>query len=75
MRNKRYYLFSSLAHDDIEFGFPQDLIESVKELWNEGETSKEICNQLKLKPIELALIVMDLDYAGHMNVRDGGFFG
>lgn len=36
---------------------------------------KEMCKQLMISQIELALIAMDLDYIGQLPERKGGFWG
>lgn len=72
---KRYYLFTSEAHEKVRLDYAPQTIEKLLEMWQAGYTHKEMCRKLMLKDIELALIVMDLDYAGKLPARAGGFWG
>lgn len=73
--SKRYMLFVSENHEGIRMDFPVKMIKDVIKYWQQGKTHNEICNILKMKKIELALIIMDLDYAGKLPAREGGFWG
>lgn len=75
MKQKRYYLFTSELHEDVRLDFTEKIINAFLELWQEDYTHEIICRKLQIKPIELALIVMDLDYAGRLPERACGFWG
>lgn len=45
------------------------------EFWEADYTNEFICKKLRLQPVELALIVMDLDYSGRLPERENGFWG
>lgn len=70
---RRYSLFLSEAHEEIRLEFTTDCVKKFIDMWNTGYTKEEICKALHIKPVELALIVIDLDYAGIIQPRDGVF--
>lgn len=73
--SKRHYLFIGKDTDEIRLDYTPKFIEKVIKHWSEGKTHDAIADKLKLKKIELALIVMDLDYRGMLPEREGGFWG
>lgn len=70
----RHFLFTGDEHDDVRLDFPTSTINQLLELWNKGYGHEYICNKLKIKPIEMALIVMDLEYADKLPKRKNGFW-
>ncbi|BDH60122.1 hypothetical protein MTP04_02520 [Lysinibacillus sp. PLM2] len=72
---KRYYLFTSDSHEKIRLDFPSRTIKAFIDYWNKGYSSKLIGRKLGLKQIEIALIAMDLEFAGEITARPGGIFG
>ena len=70
----RHFLFTGEAHDDVRLDFPTSTISRLLELWNKGYDHDYICRQLCIKPIEMALIVMDLEYADKLPKRKNGFW-
>lgn len=75
IKKNRYYLFTSEAHETVRLGFTKKTIDRFLELWEDNKTHKEICKALKVTEIELALIAMDLQYAGRLSDRKNGFWG
>lgn len=49
--------------------------ERFRELWNDGENIEEIAEQLKRKPFEVALMVMEQAERGRIEQRSNGLFG
>lgn len=49
--------------------------ELFHELWNDGESIEEIAEQLKRKPFEVALMVMEQAERGRIEQRSNGLFG
>lgn len=75
MKKGRYYLFTSESHESVRLDYSEGTIAKFLELWKANFSNKAICKELKLKQVELALIVMDLDYAGRLPERKNGFWG
>mgnify|MGYP001263285999 CR=1 FL=1 len=75
MVKNRYYLFTSEPHEKIRLDFTKASIKKFIDYWNRGYSYKIIGRKLQLKQIEIALIAMDLEYAGLINQREGGIFG
>ncbi len=75
MAKNRYYLFTSEPHEKIRLDFTETAIKNFIDYWNRGYSHKLIGRKLQLKQVEIALIAMDLEYAGLISQRDGGIFG
>lgn len=75
MMKGRHFLFTSEVHDDVCLDFLDSTINKLLELWNKGYDHEYICNKLRIKPIDMALIVMDLEYADKLPKRKNGFLG
>lgn len=75
MKQKRYYLFTSIQHEDVRLDFTEKTITRFLELWEADYTHEFICRRLRIEPVELALIAMDLDHAGRLPERKNGFWG
>ena len=71
----RYFLFTSETHEDVRLDFPASILEKFLTLWSDGESHEYICRKCRIKPIEMALIVMDLEYADRLPKRKNGFWG
>lgn len=69
-----YVLFTDESLD-VNFLFKMREIEKFMELWNEGESLHDISEEIKRKPFEIALLIMDLDLRGLIKPRQKGVFG
>jgi len=69
-----YVLFTDETID-LNFLFRMKEIERFMELWNEGKDLRDIASEIKRKPCELALLIMDLDLRGLITPRKKGIFG
>lgn len=70
-----YTLFTDNKHDDIRWTYTQDKIDRVIELWDQGLPYSEIGVKLRLKKIEVMLILIDLSDTGKLKQRRGGLLG
>lgn len=69
-----YVLFTDNSLD-VNFLFKMKEIEKFLELWNEGESLEDIADEIKRKPFEISLLIMDLDLRGLITHRKKGIFG
>lgn len=72
---ERYFLFTSKSHEKVRLDFTRRTIDEFIKYWNCGYSSKLIGRKLSLKPVEIALIAMDLEYDGKISSRPGGIYG
>lgn len=70
-----YTLFTDSKHEDISWTYTQDKINRVIELWDKGLPYAEIGVKLRLKKIEVMLILIDLSDLGKLKQRKGGMLG
>lgn len=73
--SKRYYLFTNKECDQIRLDFPPMTVERFIQLWNKGVPFEKIFKTLRLKPVEAALIMIDLEYSGRIQQRRRGLKG
>lgn len=69
-----YVLFTDDSID-VNFLFKMKEMERFMALWNEGESLHDIAEEIKRKPFEIALLIMDLDLRGLITPRKKGIFG
>lgn len=67
-----YLLFDN---DEFDFLFKKKEMEKFFDMWIAGEDIVEIASKLKRKQIEVALLIMSLDYQGLIPNRTRGIFG
>ena len=60
---------------DIDWKIRAGETEKFKELWNDGENIEEIAKQLKRKPLEVALMVMEHAEHAQIQQRSNGILG
>lgn len=60
---------------DIDFSFTNRQVEMVEELWEQGESLKEIALQVRRKLLEIALLIMDRAEQKKIKPRKNGIFG
>jgi len=75
LKKNRYYLFTAETHEEVRLDFTGRTIDLFIKYWNQGYSSELIGKKLRLKQVEIALIVMDLEYDGKISPRPGGIFG
>lgn len=73
--SKRYYLFTNEECDQIRLDFPPLTIERFIQLWNNDVPFEKIFKTLRIKPVEAALIMIDLEYSGRITSRKQGLDG
>lgn len=69
-----YVLFTDDSID-VNFLFKMKEMERFMELWNDGESLQDIAKEIKRKPFEIALLIIDLDLRGLIMPRKKGIFG
>lgn len=70
----RYIVFDSDVID-IDLSFTLQQVEKVEELWISGEPLQKIAKQIRRKPLEVALLVMDRAELEEIEPRGNGIFG
>ncbi len=70
----RYIVFDS-DNVDIDFSFTTRQVAKVEELWEQGESLEAISEQVRRKPIEVALLIMDRAEREKIQPRKNGIFG
>ena len=71
----RYILFTGEVHEKVQFDFTKHQIETFIALWDSGHPIDKIAQKLNTSKVSVALIVMDLEMAGRIEVRPGGLQG
>lgn len=69
-----YYLFED-EKLNVNLVFEEVDIAMFINYWNEGLSIKKIAKQLKRKPLEIALLVMDRAEVGEIEQRNTGIYG
>lgn len=69
-----YILFD---HDNIhiDFKFSEQELKDFKELWSSGISAENIAKQMKRRPLEIALLIIDRAEAGFIKMRATGIYG
>ena len=70
----RYIVFDP-DNVDIDFSFTTAQVEKVEELWGQGESLEAISEQVRRKPLEVALLIMDRAEREKIQPRKNGIFG
>lgn len=71
----RYILFTGEVHEKVKFDFTMRQIETFITLWNSGYPIDKIAQKLNTSKVSVALIVMDLEMDGRIEVRPSGLHG
>lgn len=71
----RYILFTGEVREKVKFDFTIRQIETFVTLWNLGYPIDKIAQKLNTSKVSVALIVMDLEMSGRIEVRPGGLLG
>lgn len=69
---EQYVMF---LHDDINWGWTHDEIDTFTRLWKEGVSLWDIAKQLERDPDEVALLVIALRRDKRIKRRPGGIWG
>ncbi len=70
----RYIIFDP-DNVDIDFSFTTGQVAKVEELWEQGESLEAISEQVRRKPLEVALLIMDRAEREKIRPRKNGIFG
>ena len=70
----RYIVFDP-DNVDIDFSFTTGQVKKVEELWGQGESLEAISEQVRRKPLEVALLIMDRAELKKIKPRKNGIFG
>lgn len=70
----KYIAFDSDSID-VDFSFTTGQVEKVEQLWEQGESLKEISRQIRRKPLEVTLLIMDRAELKKIKPRKNGIFG
>lgn len=70
----RYIAFDSDSID-VDFSFTTGQVKKVEELWIQGESLEAISEQVRRKPLEVALLIMDRAEREKIQPRKNGIFG
>lgn len=70
----RYIVFDP-DNVDVDFSFTTGQVAKVEELWEQGESLEAISEQVRRKPIEVALLIMDRAEREKIQPRKNGIFG
>lgn len=63
-----------IALEEINFIWPEDQVNLSRLLWKEGASLLEISDQLKRKPIEVFLLLLDQAHCGRIKGPVGSGF-
>lgn len=69
---KQYFLFDS---GEIALSFTPQVLVDFREMWKAGISAENMAKKLKVKPIEIVLMVIDQSYKQHITERETGLDG
>lgn len=64
-----------IACEELNFVWQPEKVRKFREMWAAGEDIREIAKQLRRKPEEIAILVMDQAKRGNIQKRPTGIFG
>lgn len=74
-KEKEYYIFSNSLYDDIKMCFKKSTINCLIKYWEQGLGAAEIAKNLRLKDLEIFLLIADMQITGLLPERDKDFYG
>lgn len=64
-----------IACEELNFTWHSSEVSEVAAMWRKGKSINGIAKSFKRKPVEIVLLLIDLDYSGRIKKRPGGIFG
>ena len=64
-----------IALDELNFAWFQHEIDTVKDMWQQGDDIREIASKVDRLQEEVAILIMDLRMKDEIYVREKGVFG